>query len=86
MVVRTKKPLWGTWKVVVMYSGLCVLEVLVSLIEKGFLGLAVIKKRRYWPKGVPAEKFYSAHAKQIGWGCGYGSRFNKEGKDTILWL
>ena len=26
------------------------------MVEKGVFGLALIKKRRYWPKGVPAEE------------------------------
>ena len=33
-----------------------VLEVLISMVEKGVFGLAVIKKRCYWPKGVTAEE------------------------------
>ena len=38
------------------YSGLCVLEGLTSMVDKVVLGLALIKKRRYWPKGFPAEE------------------------------
>ena len=38
-----------------MYNGLCVLYGSVSMVEKGVLGSALIRKRRYWPKGVPAE-------------------------------
>ena len=37
-------------------SGLCVLEGLISMVDKGVLGLAIIKKRRYWPEGFPAEE------------------------------
>ena len=37
-------------------SGLCVLEGLISMVDKGILRLALIKKRRYWPKGFPAEE------------------------------
>ena len=33
--------------------GLCVLEGLISMVDNGVLGLALIKKRRYWPKGFP---------------------------------
>ena len=36
--------------------GLCVLERLISMADKGVLGLALIKKRRYWPKEFPAEE------------------------------
>ena len=38
MKVRTPKKLWGTGKVVVMKRGLFVLEVLISMVEKGVLG------------------------------------------------
>ena len=27
------------------------------MVEKGVLGSALIKKRHYWPNGVPAEDF-----------------------------
>ena len=37
-------------------SGLCVLEGLISMVDKGVLGLALTKKRHYWPKGFPAEE------------------------------
>ena len=36
-------------------SGLCVLEGLISMVDKGVLGLVLINKRRYWPKGFPEE-------------------------------
>ena len=38
LMARTKKPLWGTWKMVVMDIGLCVHEGLISMVEKGVLG------------------------------------------------
>ena len=37
-------------------SGLCVLEGLISMVDKGVLGLSLIKKRCYWPKGFPEEE------------------------------
>ena len=49
-------PLWGKGKVLVVDSGLYVPEGLVSIVEKGVLGSAIIKKRYYWPKGVPEEE------------------------------
>ena len=54
-MVRMIKPLWGTGRAVVMEIGFYVLELLISMVEKVFLGSALINKRRYWPKGVPAE-------------------------------
>ena len=55
MILRTTKLLLGTVKVVVMDIGICVLEGFISIVEKGVLGSDLIKKRCYWPKGVPAE-------------------------------
>ena len=39
-----------------MDRGFCVLEGLILMVEKGVLGSALIKKRHYWPKRVPAEE------------------------------
>ena len=52
LMVRMKKTFWGIVKEVVMDSGFCVMEVLILIVEKGVLGLALIKKCCYWPKGV----------------------------------
>ena len=41
---------------VVMDRGFYVLEELISMVEKGVSGSALIKKRRYWTKGVPEEE------------------------------
>ena len=41
---------------VTKYSGLCVLEGLISMVDKGVLGSALFKKRRYWPQGFPSEE------------------------------
>ena len=40
----------------VMEIGFCVLEGLISMVEKGVLWSASIKKQYYWHKGVPAEE------------------------------
>ena len=55
-MVRTKKSLWGTGKVVVMDTGFYVLKGLISMVEKGVFGSALIKNQRYRPKGVPSEE------------------------------
>ena len=66
--MRMTKPLWGTWKVAIMDSGFYVLEGLISLVEKGVLGSALIKKRCYWPKGVPAEEILrNIQNKEVGY-------------------
>ena len=46
LVLRMKNPLWGTGKVVVVDSVFCVMEGLISMVEKCVLGPALIKKRR----------------------------------------
>ena len=55
-MVRMINLLCGTGKMVVTDSGLFLLEGLISMVEKDILGSALIKKWRYWPKGVPAEE------------------------------
>ena len=35
-----------------MYSGFCVLKVLLEMRKRGFYGISLIKNRLYWPKGV----------------------------------
>ena len=56
LMVTTTKPLWGTGMVVVIDSGFFVPDGLISMVDKGVLGLELIKKRRYWPKGMPVEE------------------------------
>ena len=50
------KPIFGTAKVVILDSGFCVLQALLKLRENGVFGSAVIKKRRFWPKGIPGNQ------------------------------
>jgi Transposase IS4 len=45
----------GHGTVVILDSGLCVLQGLIELKKIGAFASAVIKKRRYWPKYVPGE-------------------------------
>ena len=67
LMVRMTNPIWGTGKLVVMDSGFCVLEVFISMVEKGVLGSASIKKRCYWTKGVPAEEIlWNMQNKEVG--------------------
>ena len=47
------KTLYGTRKAVVMDSGFCVSKGIVELERKGVYGASLIKKKKYWPKGVP---------------------------------
>ena len=55
LLLRMLAPIFGTAKVVILDSGFCVLKALLKLRDNGVYGSAVIKKRRYWPAGVPGE-------------------------------
>ena len=55
LLLRLCKPLFATGKLVVLDSGFCVLDALLTLKQYGVFASAVIKKRRYWPKNIPAE-------------------------------
>ena len=45
--------LYGTGKAVVMESDFFVSRGIVELERKGVYGASMIKKKNYWPKGVP---------------------------------
>ena len=49
-------PIHGTGKVVSMDSGFCVTCGILHLHDHGVYGQALIKKRKYWPKGVPGDQ------------------------------
>lgn len=49
-------PIFQSGKVVVLDSGFCVLKGLILLASCGVFAAAQIKKRRYWPWGVPGEE------------------------------
>jgi Transposase IS4 len=63
LLLHLTKPIWGTAKVVVLDSGFCVLKGLIELKKKGTLAAALIKKRRYWPKYIPAGDKIIKHFK-----------------------
>ena len=49
------RPIFGSGKAVVLDSGFCVAKGITDLEDKGVYVAALIKKRRYWPKGVPGD-------------------------------
>ena len=55
LVLWVCESLFSTRKAVVMDSGFCVTNEIVALAAKGVYAGALIKKRRYWPKGVPGD-------------------------------
>ena len=48
----------------VLDSGFCVLKAIVDLQKVGVYSAALIKKRKYWPKGVPGEAMQSHFDKE----------------------
>jgi hypothetical protein len=44
-----------TARYIVLNSGFCVLKGIIQLHKNGLFGCALIKKRRYWPDGVPGD-------------------------------
>ena len=55
LMCEMTKPIHGTGKVVSMDSGFCVSAGILHLHDLGVYGQALIKKRKYWPKGVPGD-------------------------------
>ena len=55
LMLRMCEPIFSTGKCVVLDSGFCVSKGITSLLEFGFYAAALIKKRKYWPKGVPRD-------------------------------
>ena len=49
-------PIHGTGKVVTMDSGFCIRDGIRSQHHLGVFGQALIKKRKYWPNGVPGDQ------------------------------
>ena len=56
LIVRIPKNLLLMGEVVVMDIVFFFLEGLILMVEKGLFGLALIEKRKYWPKRVTAEE------------------------------
>ena len=49
------EPIFSTGKCVVLDSGFCVSKGVIALLEFGVYTAALIKKQKYWPKGVPGD-------------------------------
>ena len=52
LMCRMTKPFWVTGNTVIVYSGLCVLEVFIGMYDIGVHGGVVVKYRKYWPSGI----------------------------------
>ncbi len=52
-MLRMLKSYFGTGKYIILDSGFCVLKALIDLKRHGLFACALIKKRCFWPTGVP---------------------------------
>ena len=55
LLLEMTEPIHRTGKVVTGDSGFCVTSGVLALHDHGVYGQFLIKKRRYWPKGVPGD-------------------------------
>ena len=55
LMLRISEPIFSTGKCVVLDCVLFVYKGITDLLEFGVYAAALIKKREYWPKGVPGD-------------------------------
>ena len=55
LMLRMCEPIFSTGKCVVIDSGFCVSKGVTALLDFGVYAAALIKKQKYWPKGVPGD-------------------------------
>ena len=68
LMLRICRPIFGSGKAVVFDSGMCVAKVITELKSKIFHAETMIKKRRYWTKGVPGGLVYTHFEdKEVGY-------------------
>ena len=60
LFLRLRETIFDTGKVVILDSGFCVLQAIMSLKKKGVFASALVKKRRYWPKHVKGDEIKEA--------------------------
>lgn len=67
LVLRMTESLQSTGTVVIMDSAFCVLQGLAELGKRGVFAATVVKKKKYWPRGVPGDEIlaYMEH-KPVG--------------------
>lgn len=56
LIMRMTEPLWHTGSVVVMDSAFCHAAAMRALVTKGVYSTSVVKKKRYWPKGIDGDR------------------------------
>ena len=55
LMLQLCETIFSTGKYVVLDSGFCVSKGITALLEFGVYAAALIKKYKYWPKGVPGD-------------------------------
>jgi hypothetical protein len=69
LLLRMLQSYFHTARYIVLDSGFCVLKGIIELRKNGLFGCALIKKRRYWPAGVPGDamqQFFDADGVNVG--------------------
>jgi hypothetical protein len=67
LMLRMAEPLFGTGSVLMFDSGFCSINGMVQLAKRGVYSSCVIKKKKYWPKGIDGDEIESHMAgKAIG--------------------
>ena len=54
-MIRMCESIFSTGKCVVLDSAFCVSKRITALSEVGVYAATLIKKQKYWPKGVPGD-------------------------------
>ncbi len=55
LMLRMLKSYFGAGKYVILDSCFCVRKAIIELKRRGIYSCALIKKRRFWPTGVPGN-------------------------------
>eukprot|EP00043_Microstomoeca_roanoka_P016037 m.161606 g.161606 ORF g.161606 m.161606 type:complete len:381 (-) comp16378_c1_seq2:150-1292(-) len=60
LILTLTQPWWGRGMRVVMDSGFSTVQGLVELERKGVHAVICVKRRKYWPRGIPGDSFKAA--------------------------
>jgi hypothetical protein len=67
LMLHMLKSYFGAGKYVILDSGFCVLKTIIELKQRGIYSCALIKKRCFWPTGVPGDAMDTHMAtKEVG--------------------
>jgi hypothetical protein len=61
LMLRMCKPIFHSGNLVILGSGLCILQSIIELKKVGVFAAALIKKQRFWPKYVTNGNAITSH-------------------------